>query len=183
MGRMTTLPGRRMPVLNMYTYPLLEGFRQLLNNAVDSVLRVSYYAAVASKKKETAEDPGLGELETDVMKIVWTSDWPSVRDVYEALRRERSIAYTTVMTVMGRLHEKGMLDRKQDGRTYLYQARQSRGQVARSFMQKLLDRLFDGRKADAMAALLDAGDKLDDAELGQIKKQLEEMEKKGSRRG
>jgi predicted transcriptional regulator len=134
--------------------------------------------------KRTEEEPssaGLGELETDVMKIVWTGDWTSVRDVYEALRRERSIAYTTVMTVMGRLHDKDMLDRKQDGRTYLYRARQTRGQVARSFMQKMLERLFDGRKADAVAALLDAGDQLDEAELGAIRKALDEKEKKGKR--
>ena len=130
------------------------------------------------KREPDENGPGLGELETDIMKVVWLSDWVAVRDVYERLRLERSIAYTTVMTVMGRLHDKGLLDRRQEGRSYIYQARQTRLQVARSFMKKLLERMFDGRKADAMAALLDSTDKLDDAELGELKKQLSELETK-----
>lgn len=136
---------------------------------------------VTKKTKETEEEPGLGALETDVMKVVWNADWVAVRDVYERLRLERSIAYTTVMTVMGRLHDKGMLERRQDGRTYMYQAKQTRLQVAGGFMRKLLDRLFDGRKADAMAALLEASDKLDESELGEIKKKLDELEKRDAK--
>lgn len=157
----------------------------LARNVIDLVLHASYYAGV--KKKEKPEEageagPGLGALETDVMKVVWEGDWIAVRDVYERLRLERSIAYTTVMTVMGRLHEKGLLERRQEGRTYLYQARQTRLQVARSFMRKLLDRLFDGRKADAVAALLDAGEKLDEAELGEIRKALADVEHKKAKK-
>lgn len=133
---------------------------------------------VGKKTKQAEEEPGLGALETDVMKVVWKGDWVAVRDVYERLRLERSIAYTTVMTVMGRLHDKGMLERRQEGRSYLYQAKQTRLQVAGGFMRKLLERLFDGRKADAMAALLESSDKLDDAELGEIKKQLAELERR-----
>lgn len=131
-----------------------------------------------SKKDKEGEEPGLGELETDVMKVIWQSNWVAVRDVYERLRLERTIAYTTVMTVMGRLHEKGLLARRQEGRTYHYQAKQTRLEVARGFMRKLLERMFDGRKADAMAALLDSADRIDDAELGEIKRQISNLEHK-----
>jgi predicted transcriptional regulator len=59
------------------------------------------------------------------MKLMWASDQPmSVRDVFERLnrRRARPLAYTTVMTVMARLAEKGILSRRLVGRSYEYEA-------------------------------------------------------------
>ncbi|GGL59176.1 BlaI/MecI/CopY family transcriptional regulator [Planomonospora parontospora] len=66
---------------------------------------------------------GLGALENAIMSLLW-SCYPrpaSVRDVLEALRRDRDIAYTTVMTVMDTLHRKGLLERRAEGRAYIYQ--------------------------------------------------------------
>ncbi|MER6176091.1 BlaI/MecI/CopY family transcriptional regulator, partial [Streptosporangium sp. NPDC001681] len=60
---------------------------------------------------------GLGDLESTVMERLWSYHRPaSVRDVLEDLRRERDIAYTTVMTVMDKLQKKGLLRRKPVGR-------------------------------------------------------------------
>lgn len=67
----------------------------------------------------------LGPLENEVMQAVWSADQPvSVRDVVERLngRRRDELAYTTVMTVMSRLAEKGVLTRVRAGRGYLYEA-------------------------------------------------------------
>ena len=67
----------------------------------------------------------LGPLEADVMGVVWGAGRPvAVREVLERLNddgRER-LAYTTVMTVMARLAEKGILKRHQNGRSFLYEA-------------------------------------------------------------
>lgn len=64
----------------------------------------------------------LGELESGVMEIIWQSPIPiSVRDVTKYLQKKRKIAYTTVMTIMGRLVKKGMLKRKEVGKAYTYQ--------------------------------------------------------------
>ncbi|MFI6532041.1 BlaI/MecI/CopY family transcriptional regulator [Nonomuraea sp. NPDC050547] len=63
----------------------------------------------------------LGDLESTIMDLLWSSRRPtSVRDVLEVLRAERAIAYTTVMTVMDKLHTKGLLKRKPAGKAYLY---------------------------------------------------------------
>lgn len=53
----------------------------------------------------------LGDLEVDIMELVWKKANPTVtvRDIYEILRQQRTIAYTTVMTTMARLAEKGIL--------------------------------------------------------------------------
>lgn len=66
--------------------------------------------------------PQFGDLEATIMDVVWRSDQPSmtVRDVLDELRRERKIAYTTVMTVMDNLHRKGWLQRERDGRAWRY---------------------------------------------------------------
>ena len=63
----------------------------------------------------------LGELETQVMEIVWeTKEAISVSDVVKTLSKKRDIAYTTVMTIMTRLTDKGLLKRTSSGKAYLY---------------------------------------------------------------
>jgi predicted transcriptional regulator len=65
----------------------------------------------------------LGELEDAVMTRVWRWNRPvTVREVLEDLQEDRSIAYTTVMTVMDNLHQKGWVRRTQEGRAYRYEA-------------------------------------------------------------
>ena len=56
----------------------------------------------------------LGELESEIMEIVWSNKQASVRFVLSKLEKKKKIAYTTVMTVMTRLHKKGILKRKKD---------------------------------------------------------------------
>ena len=76
-------------------------------------------------KPREGADSVLGPLEADVMRAVWSADRPvTVRELLEQLNRDRSrpLAYTTVMTVMSRLGEKGVLRRHKDGRGYRYEA-------------------------------------------------------------
>jgi predicted transcriptional regulator len=73
--------------------------------------------------------PPLHELESEVMEEVWGRGGEvAVREVLEALnaRGRRKRAYTTVMTIMGRLHTKGLLERELHGKTYAYRAVMSR---------------------------------------------------------
>ena len=64
----------------------------------------------------------LGELEAQVMRRIWDRDGPvTVRDITDDLRRDRPIAYTTVMTVMDNLRKKGWLRRTDHGRAYRYE--------------------------------------------------------------
>lgn len=76
--------------------------------------------------KRRTSRAGAGALETEVMDAIWASATPvSVKEVLEALNRGRArpLAYTTVMTVLGRLEAKGSLTRTRAGRGYLYEAR------------------------------------------------------------
>jgi predicted transcriptional regulator len=65
----------------------------------------------------------LGELEAQVMRRIWDRDGPvTVRNITDDLRRDRPIAYTTVMTVMDNLRKKGWLRRTDHGRAYRYES-------------------------------------------------------------
>ncbi len=63
----------------------------------------------------------LGDLEQHVMAVLWRAQTPvSVRDVHERLHYSRDVAYTTVMTVLDRLGKKGVVERRLEGRAWLY---------------------------------------------------------------
>ncbi|MEU1624347.1 BlaI/MecI/CopY family transcriptional regulator [Streptomyces sp. NPDC020096] len=79
----------------------------------------------------------LGDLEDAVMTRVWHWNRPvTVREVLEDLQQERSIAYTTVMTVMDNLHQKGMLRREHEGRAYRYEAVSTRDAYSAALMHE-----------------------------------------------
>lgn len=79
----------------------------------------------------------LGELEDAVMTRVWEWSRPvTVREVLEDLTRDRSIAYTTVMTVMDNLRQKGWLRRTQEGRAYRYEAVSTRAAYSAALMNE-----------------------------------------------
>ena len=73
---------------------------------------------------------GLGDLESVIMDLVWGHDAPvTVRDLFDELRRDRPIAYTTVMSTMDNLYRKGWLSRSKEGKAYRYTATASREPV------------------------------------------------------
>ena len=78
------------------------------------------------------------------MKEVWRLDTATVRDVYEALREKRSIAYTTVMTMMKILEDKGYLKKTLVDRANVYRPARPRQQVVGAMVRDFVDRVFDG---------------------------------------
>jgi predicted transcriptional regulator len=82
---------------------------------------------------------GLGDLEAVIMDRLWSYHRPaSVRVVLEDLRRDREIAYTTVMTVMDKLHGKGLLRREPVGRAYVYEPVASKEAYTAQLMREAL---------------------------------------------
>ena len=99
----------------------------------------------------------LGPLETVVMERLWKRRQATVRDVVEDLGRSRSLAYTTVMTIMTRLHGKGLLTRDRDGKTYVYRPAYSRDEhrarLSRDLVRGLVDEFGDVALAQFTAEL------------------------------
>lgn len=83
--------------------------------------------------------PRLGELEARVIEALWDrGGWSTPREVLELLDGERNLAYTTVMTVLVHLWKKGLLERRKDGRAYVYHPVQTREEWTASRMSELL---------------------------------------------
>ena len=81
-------------------------------------------------------------LEAEIMRIVWEKKSATVREVWQELRSQgKRLAYTTVMTVMVRLHEKGILSRVKEGKGYRYFPNQPRETLLRKFVDALVDRI------------------------------------------
>ncbi|WP_296369083.1 MULTISPECIES: BlaI/MecI/CopY family transcriptional regulator [unclassified Pseudonocardia] len=82
---------------------------------------------------------GLGELEMAVLEVLWQADAPSsARDVLTILTTRRTLAYTTVQTVLEKLRRKGWADRRPEGRAFLYTAAHSREEAAAQVLHSLL---------------------------------------------
>jgi predicted transcriptional regulator len=88
--------------------------------------------------------PTLTPQELEIMKVVWSRGHATVRDVYEALREERRIAYTTVMTMMNVLERKGHLRKKAEGRSFDYRPAKPQRQVVGSMVRDFVERVFGG---------------------------------------
>lgn len=105
------------------------------------------------------------------MKIVWRLGDVTVRDVYEALLEKRKIAYTTVMTMMGILGEKGHLLKQQGEKANIFRAAQARDQVEGNLIRDLVNRLYDGSAKPLLVHLIES-DQVSREELDEIAKML-----------
>ncbi|PZR04070.1 MAG: CopY family transcriptional regulator [Archangium gephyra] len=96
----------------------------------------------------------LHELEAAVMDVVWSKQLQefAVSDVLVELERSRTIAYTTVMTTVARLYDKGLLKRVRDGKRYLYSSKLTREEFLNATAREVLDGAVGGQQAVAMLA-------------------------------
>ena len=107
------------------------------------------------------------------MKVVWWRGPATVRDVYEALREERKVAYTTVMTMMNVLERKGHLRKRAEGRSFVYRPTRPQRQVIGSMVREFVERVFGGSAAPLLAHLVEE-EKLTPDELDALARRIEE---------
>ena len=109
------------------------------------------------------------------MKVVWRLEKATVRDVHDVLRARRDVAYTTVMTMMRILEEKGYLRKTRVDRAYEYRPAQPRAQVLGAMVRDFVDRVFDGAAAPLLLHLAKDG-RLSREERETIRRLAEEMD-------
>ncbi len=108
------------------------------------------------------------ELELEILKILWQEGSQSVSDVRQKLQSFRELAHTSVMTMMGIMHQKGYLAREKQGRGYLYCAAVTKQQTTSGIMGDIVERVFQGSPKAAMLNLLEADD-LDQSGLDELR--------------
>lgn len=111
------------------------------------------------------------------MKLIWRSEsgTATARDVYEALRERRTIAYTSVMSTMRTLEQKGFLKKWEEGRAYVYQPTRAREQVVSGLVEDFVGRVFNGSGEALVVHLMKQLD-LSSQKLKEIEKMIEESE-------
>ncbi len=108
------------------------------------------------------------ELELEILKVLWHIGPATVRQVRDELAAIRDLAYTTVMTMMTIMDTKGYVQRKKNGRSFIYEAKYHEQKASKNMLQDIVDRLFGGSTTAVMQHLLETSD-LDDDELKQIR--------------
>ena len=120
----------------------------------------------------------LDPLESDVMDIIWDRGEVTVREVYAELKATRSIAYTTVMTTMGRLTDKGLLKRLEDQPAHRYSPLVTREQYARSTVKSVMDWLVNQFRDPAVAYFIDRVEEEDERVIESLREAIEQRESK-----
>ena len=123
----------------------------------------------------------LGETEMEVLHHVWDLGEATVADIRERILEDRDVAYTTVMTVLKKLAEKGYLEYSKEGRSYVYQPAQEPNEVQHSLLRRLMDKVFEGSPSALVQTLVKREDLSDDerAEIRALIDALEEEDTDG----
>lgn len=113
----------------------------------------------------------LGDLQLAIMRVLWTRGQATVADVHQALAPERSLATTTVATMLRKMEDKGVVTHDQAGRQFVYRPTVQQSDVRRHMVGDLIDRLFSG-DAKALVNHLVTEGQIDQRELEVIRRIL-----------
>jgi len=117
------------------------------------------------------------DQELEILKIVWQRGQATVREVYRDLAAQRKVAYTTVLTMMGILEQKGHLKKTAGERAYIYSPTKPQQQVVRSMVREFVHRVFNGSARPLLVHLLEDPDTRPE-ELAELEKLEKERRKK-----
>ena len=115
----------------------------------------------------------LTDLELAIMKIVWEKDRATVREVYEAIRPIRPLAYNTILTVLTKLREKGIVRAHPRGKAHIYTPLVSETEAARRSITRVTEQFFSGSAHSLVAHLIETKS-IDPEELTQLKQLINE---------
>jgi predicted transcriptional regulator len=117
----------------------------------------------------------LGETEMEVLHHIWELGEASVADVRERVLEKRQVAYTTIMTVMKNLADKGYLKYRKQGISYIYSPLKKPDEVRYNLIDRIVNNVFHGSAKDLVQALV-KNENLSEEERKEIKKMIENME-------
>ena len=120
----------------------------------------------------------LGGTEMEVLREVWALGQATARAVHDRIAARRRIAYTTVMTVMKNLAEKGYLRYESEGTAYVYTAAQAPSDVRANVLGGILDKVFGGSSTSLVQALVQR-EALSDADRAEIRALIDGLDADG----
>ena len=113
--------------------------------------------------------------ELEILRVLWTRGPSTVREVYEAIREQKSLGYTTVLKLLQIMTAKGTVRRNEDQRAHVYEACQPATETKRQLVGDVLQRVFEGSASELMMHALE-GRRTSKKELEELRRLLDEYE-------
>ncbi|SMG33841.1 Predicted transcriptional regulator [Marivirga sericea] len=120
------------------------------------------------------------EAELEILQELWDKPGLTVTDIHQKLEAKKQVGYTTTLKQMQRMHDKGMLSRKKEGKLFIYFAELDEQLIKNSIFSKLSETLFKGSAKDMMMHLL-GNQETTEEELRELRQWIEAKEKGGSK--
>ena len=132
--------------------------------------------------KKRRELPELTPAQGEIMEIVWGRVEVSASEVRQVLSKTRKVARNTVRTLLERMEEKGWIDHREDGRTFLYSAARPRQATIGQKVQEIVETVCGGSPEALVTALLDYRG-LNSGELERIRQMLAQARAADTKKG
>lgn len=113
--------------------------------------------------------------ELEILDVLWAQGEATAQTVHKALSTHRSVGYTGTLKLMQLMHQKGLLDRRREGRSHIYCPRISERETRSSLLHRFIDSTFGGSAKDMMMHLLGNRD-ISQGELEEIRAYLDKVE-------
>lgn len=127
---------------------------------------------------ETGLNQFFGPLEAKVMDILWSAEELSIKEVQQTLEKEKLVNFNTVMTVMNRLVDKVILQKRLDGRVSVYKPVQSRADFINTQSKEMTTKLMNEFGQVVVSHMLDALEEVDDELVKKLERKIEELKRK-----
>lgn len=115
------------------------------------------------------------EVEMEILQVLWENQPSTVREVVDVLNQSRPRAYTSILSMLNVMYDKGLVEREMQGRAHVYRARKSRESTLGSVIKDLLGRAFQGSTSSLITQILEQS-KPSSAELEEIRKTIEDWQ-------
>lgn len=145
---------------------------QCTNIFVDSVRTTSYIACVPKRNLPRPTD-----AELEILRVLWKLGPSTVREVYDELKEDKGVGYTTILKFMQIMTEKGLVSRNEDQRAHLYEAVIPRESTQQQLVDDLLERAFGGSALQLVMQAL-SSKPATAGEIKEIRRMLDEYEGK-----
>lgn len=120
--------------------------------------------------------PDPTETELEILNVLWQHGPSTVRQVHELMLRHSELAYTTVLSMLQIMYQKGLVSRDDSERAHVYAPALSRSQTQRQILGKLLQRVFEGSATELVMQALGSSRPASIEEIGKIRARLDELE-------
>lgn len=117
------------------------------------------------------------DFELEVLQVLWDLEEAKVKDIHERLSADRNAGYTSVLKIMQIMHDKGILERRMEGKSHIYKPVLKREEIEERVLDKVLNTLYKGSKFNLVMSAL-GNYKASKSELSKIKELIQNIENK-----